>query len=247
MGRCAVDVARACQYTGAGTVEFLLDDQRNFYFLEMNTRLQVEHPVTELITGLDLVKEQIRVAEGHPLAFGQDDLKINGHALELRVYAEDPQNNFLPDIGRLATYVRPQGPGVRVDDGFEQGMDIPIYYDPMIAKLAVHGATRAEAIARMLRAIAEYQITGIETTLPFGTYVLTHPAFVSGDFDTNFIKDHFPPDALKPAAPDAATAQVAAALAAMLLSARKPAAAAASVDAGGAAASGWRRNRAGAR
>ena len=247
MGRCAVDVARACQYTGAGTVEFLLDDQRNFYFLEMNTRLQVEHPVTELITGLDLVKEQIRVAEGHPLAFGQDDLKINGHALELRVYAEDPQNNFLPDIGRLATYVRPQGPGVRVDDGFEQGMDIPIYYDPMIAKLAVHGATRAEAIARMLRAIAEYQITGIETTLPFGTYVLTHPAFVSGDFDTNFIKDHFPPDALKPAAPDAATAQVAAALAAMLLNARKPAAAAASVDAGGAAASGWRRNRAGAR
>jgi acetyl/propionyl-CoA carboxylase alpha subunit len=158
MGQCAVDVARACDYTGAGTVEFLLDDKHNFYFLEMNTRLQVEHPVTEYITGLDLVKEQIRVAEGHVLPFQQGDLSINGHALELRVYAEDPQNNFLPDIGRLQTYVRPQGPGVRVDDGFEQGMDIPIYYDPMIAKLVTYGATRAEAIARMLRAIEEYQL-----------------------------------------------------------------------------------------
>jgi acetyl-CoA carboxylase biotin carboxylase subunit len=247
MGQCAVDVARACDYTGAGTVEFLLDENRNFYFLEMNTRLQVEHPVTEQITGLDLVKEQIKVAQGEALAFRQEDLTITGHALELRVYAEDPQNNFLPDIGTLTTYVRPQGPGVRVDDGFEQGMDIPIYYDPMIAKLVTFGENRAEAIARMLRAIDEYKITGIETTLPFGRYVLTHPAFVSGDFDTNFIKNHFTPEALKPAEPDEATAKVAAALAAMLLSEKKPKAAAATAQADGATASGWRRNRLGVR
>ena len=246
MGQCAVDVARACQYAGAGTVEFLLDENHNFYFLEMNTRLQVEHPVTEQITGLDLVKEQIRVAEGRPLPFRQADLKINGHALELRVYAEDPQNNFLPDIGRLATYVRPQGPGVRVDDGFEQGMDIPIYYDPMIAKLVTFGANREEAIARMLRAIAEYQITGIETTLPFGAYVLRHPAFVSGNFDTNFIRDHFPAGALAPPVPDEATAKVAAALGAMLLSEKRPKAGlAVQGTAGVAAPSAWRRNRLG--
>ncbi len=247
MGQCAVDVARACDYTGAGTVEFLLDDQHNFYFLEMNTRLQVEHPVTEQITGLDLVKEQIRVAQGEPLAFRQEDLTITGHALELRVYAEDPQNNFLPDIGTLITYVRPQGPGVRVDDGFEQGMDIPIYYDPMIAKLVTFGADRAEAIARMLRAIEEFQITGIETTLPFGRYVLTHPAFVSGHFDTNFIRDHFTPTTLAPATPDEATAQVAAALGALLLSEKKPKSVAAASETTGAEVSGWRRNRLGVR
>ena len=247
MGRCAIDVARACNYAGAGTVEFLLDDKHNFYFLEMNTRLQVEHPVTEQITGLDLVKEQIKVAQGEPLAFRQEDLTITGHALELRVYAEDPQNNFLPDIGTLTTYVRPQGPGVRVDDGFEQGMDIPIYYDPMIAKLVTFGADRTEAIARMLRAIEEYKITGIETTLGFGTYVLRHPAFVSGDFDTNFIKDHFSPADLAPTTPDEATAKVAAALGAMLLETRKPKAAAVSGETAGAEVSGWRRNRLGVR
>jgi len=246
MGRTAVDVARACNYTGAGTVEFLLDEQHNFYFLEMNTRLQVEHPVTELITGLDLVKEQLKVARGEKLGFEQDDLHITGHALELRVYAEDPQNNFLPDIGTLTTYVRPQGPGVRVDDGFEQGMEIPIYYDPMIAKLITYGHNRQEAIERMLRAIAEYQITGIETTLKFGTYVLQHPAFVSGHFDTNFIRDHFPPDALTPPTPNTATAQVAAVLAAMLLETKKPPTAPATEDAGGAVAA-WRRNRLGSR
>ncbi|MFD1469525.1 acetyl-CoA carboxylase biotin carboxylase subunit [Hymenobacter caeli] len=247
MGRAAVDVARACNYTGAGTVEFLLDENHKFYFLEMNTRLQVEHPVTEQITGLDLVKEQIRIAEGQPLPFRQEDLTIQGHALELRVYAEDPQNNFLPDIGTLTTYVRPQGPGVRVDDGFEQGMDIPIYYDPMIAKLVTFGADRAEAIARMLRAIEEYQITGIETTLAFGAYVLRHPAFVSGQFDTNFIRDHFPPGALAPPAPDEATAQVAAALVAMLMETKQPQTPAAADAAGAPAASGWRRNRLGVR
>ncbi|MDX5422800.1 MAG: acetyl-CoA carboxylase biotin carboxylase subunit, partial [Hymenobacteraceae bacterium] len=191
MGRCAVNVAKACDYVGAGTVEFLVDENLNFYFLEMNTRLQVEHPVTEQITGLDLVKEQILIAEGNALSFRQEQLEINGHALELRVYAEDPTNNFLPDIGKLETYKRPQGLGVRVDDGFEQGMDIPIYYDPMIAKLVTFGKDRQEAIDKMLRAIDEYQITGIETTLPFGKYVLQHEAFVSGNFDTKFIERHY--------------------------------------------------------
>ena len=242
MGRAAVEVARACQYSGAGTVEFLLDDQHRFYFLEMNTRLQVEHPVTEQITGLDLVKEQIRVAEGQPLPFRQEDLQMRGHAIELRVYAEDPQNNFLPDIGRLSTYVRPQGPGVRVDDGFEQGMDIPIYYDPMLAKLVATGATRPEAIERLLRAIGEFQITGIETTLPFGTFVLKHPAFVSGNFDTNFVRDHFSAAALAPTTPDESTAQVAAALIALLLHEQQPAAVVAG-ETGGAGGSAWRRNR----
>lgn len=197
MGKCAVDVARSCGYVGAGTVEFLLDENRNFYFLEMNTRLQVEHPVTEMITGVDLVKEQIHVARGEKLSFTQQDLKINGHSLEVRVYAEDPSNNFLPDIGRLVTYRRPQGNGVRVDDGFEEGMDIPIYYDPMIAKLVTWGKNRQEAIDRMIRAIDEYTITGVETTLKFCQFVLRHQAFVSGDFDTHFIKKYFTPEILK--------------------------------------------------
>ena len=197
MGKCAVDVAKACNYSGAGTVEFLVDDQLNFYFLEMNTRLQVEHPVTEMITGLDLVKEQIKIARNETLTFKQEDLKINGHALEVRVYAEDPLNNFLPDIGKLHTYKIPKGTGVRVDDGFEEGMDIPIYYDPMIAKLITHGKDRKEAIDRMLRAISEYKIVGVETTLDFCSFVLQHKAFVSGDFDTNFIKHHYQPEMLK--------------------------------------------------
>jgi acetyl-CoA carboxylase, biotin carboxylase subunit len=198
MGKCAVDVAKACNYSGAGTVEFLVDDQMNFYFLEMNTRLQVEHPVTEMITGLDLVKEQIKVARNEKLTFTQEDLKINGHALEVRVCAEDPANNFLPDIGKLLVYKTPAGPGVRVDDGFEEGMDIPIYYDPMIAKLVVHGKDRTEAIERMLRAIADYKIVGVETTLDFCTFVLKHEAFVSGNFDTGFIKNYFTPEVLNP-------------------------------------------------
>jgi acetyl-CoA carboxylase, biotin carboxylase subunit len=196
MGRCAVDVAKACGYVGAGTVEFLLDENRNFYFLEMNTRLQVEHPVTEMITGIDLVKEQVRVARGEKLSFKQEDLKINGHSVEVRVYAEDPANNFLPDIGKLVTYRRPQGAGVRVDDGFEEGMDIPIYYDPMIAKLVTWGKDREEAISRMVRAIDEYEITGVETTLSFCRFTLLHEAFASGNFDTHFVKNHFKPEYL---------------------------------------------------
>lgn len=197
MGKCAVDVARSVNYIGAGTVEFILDENLDFFFLEMNTRLQVEHPVTEMITGLDLVKEQIRVARGEALAYQQEDLKMSGHAMELRVYAEDPLNNFLPDIGRLQTYKTPQGYGVRVDDGFEEGMEIPIYYDPMIAKLITYGKDREEAIERMIRAIEEYDITGIQTTLSFGKFVMQHPAFTSGKFDTHFVAKYFNADSLK--------------------------------------------------
>ncbi|MNK37714.1 Acetyl-/propionyl-coenzyme A carboxylase alpha chain [compost metagenome] len=197
MGRCAVDVAHSVNYIGAGTVEFILDENLDFFFLEMNTRLQVEHPVTEMITGLDLVKEQIKIARGEALSYEQEDLKISGHAMELRVYAEDPLNNFLPDIGTLQTYQTPKGYGVRVDDGFEQGMEIPIYYDPMIAKLITYGKDRTEAIERMVRAIEEYDITGIQTTLNFGKFVMQHPAFVSGHFDTHFVGKYFTPDSLK--------------------------------------------------
>jgi acetyl-CoA carboxylase biotin carboxylase subunit len=198
MGECAVNVAKACDYIGAGTVEFLLDENKNFYFLEMNTRLQVEHPVTEQITGLDLVKEQINVARGEQLSFTQDDLKINGHSIEVRVYAEDPLNNFLPDIGTLNTYKTPQGLGVRVDDGFEEGMQIPIYYDPMIAKLITFGKDREEARLRMIRAIDDYHISGVETTLPFCKFVMQHDAFITGNFDTHFVKHYFNTDSLKP-------------------------------------------------
>ncbi len=196
MGKCAVDVAKACNYSGAGTVEFLLDADHNFYFLEMNTRLQVEHPVSELITGLDLVKEQIKVARNEKLSFTQADLKINGHSIEVRVCAEDPTNNFLPDIGKLVVYKTPSGPGVRVDDGFEEGMDIPIFYDPMISKLIVHGKDRTEAIEKMLRAIDDYKIIGVETTLDFCKFVLKHDAFVSGNFDTGFIGKYYMPEVL---------------------------------------------------
>lgn len=212
MGKCAVDVAKACNYSGAGTVEFLLDDQLNFYFLEMNTRLQVEHPVTEMITGLDLVKEQIRVARGEKLSIGQEDLRINGHSIEVRVCAEDPANNFLPDIGTLSVYKTPAGPGVRVDDSFEEGMDIPIYYDPMISKLIVHAASRTEAIAKMIRAIDDYRIVGVETTLEFCKYVLKHEAFVSGKFDTGFIGRYFKPEELAPKNADNTIAAIAAAI-----------------------------------
>jgi propionyl-CoA carboxylase alpha chain len=197
MGEAAINVAKSCNYFGAGTVEFILDEKLNFYFLEMNTRLQVEHPVTEMVTGNDLVKLQINVAEGEKIPFKQADLKIHGHAVEVRVYAEDPANNFLPDIGTLATYTRPQGNGVRVDDGFEQGMSIPFYYDPMIAKLICHAETREAAIDKMIRAINEYEITGLETTLGFCNYVMHHEAFRSGKFDTRFVEKYFKPEVLK--------------------------------------------------
>lgn len=200
MGEAAINVAKSCGYYGAGTVEFILDENSDFYFLEMNTRLQVEHPVTEQITGIDLVKLQIKVAEGEKLPFKQADLKMNGHAVEVRVYAEDPANNFLPDIGTLKTYKRPQGHGVRVDDGFEEGMAIPFYYDPMIAKLITHAENRQEAINKMVRAIDEYEITGLETTLGFCRFVMEHEAFTSGKFDTRFVENYFKPEVLQPKA-----------------------------------------------
>ncbi len=202
MGEAAVNVARSCGYYNAGTVEFILDDKMNFYFLEMNTRLQVEHPVTEQITGLDLVKLQIQIAEGGKIPFRQEDLKINGHAVEIRVYAEDPANNFLPDIGILKTYRRPQGHGIRVDDGFEEGMSIPFYYDPMIAKMICHADTRKAAIEKTIRAIDEYQITGVETTLGFCKFVMQHEAFRSGHFDTQFVENYFKPELLNKELPD---------------------------------------------
>jgi len=197
MGEAAVKVAKSCDYVGAGTVEFLLDENKNFYFLEMNTRLQVEHPVTELITGIDLVEMQIRVARGEVLPIKQEDLKIKGHALELRVYAEDPLNDFLPSVGNLSTYILPEGEGIRVDNGFEQGMDVPIYYDPMLSKLITYGKDRNEAIELMLKAIQDYKVEGVSTTLPFGTFVFKHDAFVSGDFDTNFVKKFYSADIIK--------------------------------------------------
>lgn len=197
MGEAAVKVAQACNYLGAGTVEFLLDEKLNFYFLEMNTRLQVEHPVTELITGLDLVELQIRVARGEALALKQEDLRITGHAIELRVYAEDPLTDFSPNVGKLEVYELPVGDGIRVDNGFEQGMDVPIYYDPMLSKLITYGATREAAIEKMIEAIAAYKIQGVATTLPFGTFVMRHEAFRSGNFDTHFVKKYYNPETLK--------------------------------------------------
>ncbi len=212
MGEAAVNAAKAANYYNAGTIEFIMDGDKNFYFLEMNTRLQVEHPVTEQITGIDLVKLQIRIAEGEPLPFKQEDLKINGHAIEVRVYAEDPSNNFLPDIGTLKTYKRPQGHGIRVDDGFEQGMAIPFYYDPMIAKMICHDESREKAIGKTIRAIEEYEITGLETTLGFCKFVMQHPAFRSGNFDTQFVEKYFKPEVLLPVA-DKTEEMLAAALA----------------------------------
>ncbi len=197
MGEAAIKVAKACDYVGAGTVEFLLDENHNFYFLEMNTRLQVEHPVTEWITGIDLVEEQIKIADGQELSFTQEDLEINGHALELRVYAEDSLDNFMPSVGTLDVYQPPKGKHIRMDDGFEEGMEVPIQYDPMLAKLITYGKTRNEAIQHMIEAIAAYEVEGVSTTLPFGKFVCEHEAFRSGNFDTHFVKKFYSEDLLK--------------------------------------------------
>ncbi|HMG16701.1 MAG TPA: carbamoyl phosphate synthase, partial [Saprospiraceae bacterium] len=194
MGTSACDVARACNYSGAGTVEFLVDEKMNYYFLEMNTRLQVEHPVTEMITGLDLVEQQIRVARGEKLKFKQEDLTINGHAIELRICSEDPINNFLPSIGTLEVFSLPDLENIRLDSGYVQGMEIPIQYDPLLAKLIAYGKDRAEAIHKLVNAIDQFRVEGLATTLEFGKYVLEHKLFTTGQFDTNFIKDHFNAD-----------------------------------------------------
>jgi len=221
MGEAAVRAAQSCGYVNAGTVEFLVDGDLNFYFMEMNTRLQVEHPVTEWITGFDLVAEQIRIAEGETLGYRQDDLAIRGHAVECRVYAEDPAHQFLPDPGLLVRHAPPSGFGVRVDAGVEQGGEVHIHYDPMIAKLITWGRTRAEAIRRMERALAEYDIVGVQTTLPFCQFVMRHDAFRTGHFSTHFVAQHFDPVRLAPVDPEA---ERAAALAAVLYqAARRPA------------------------
>jgi acetyl-CoA carboxylase biotin carboxylase subunit len=213
MGEDAVKVAKASNYSGAGTIEFLVDENLNYYFLEMNTRLQVEHPVSEWITGLDLVEQQIRVARGEKLAFSQEDLTINGHAIELRVCAEDPRENFLPSVGQLTTYSPPLSmEHVRVDDGIEEGMEVPIYYDPMLAKLIAWGETREEATQRLIDAIDNFTIEGVATTLPFGKFVLQHEAFTTGQFDTHFVKHYFTPDKLD----NADEAEIAATLAVKL-------------------------------
>ncbi len=196
MGEAAVRAARACGYFNAGTVEFLLDSDMNFFFMEMNTRLQVEHPVTESITGLDLVAEQIRVAEGRPLSIKQANLKIRGHAIECRINAESPINGFLPEIGTITRYVPPTGPGVRVDSGVEQGGEVSRHYDAMIAKLITFGRDRAEAIQRMERALGEYTIQGVDTTIPFARFVMGHPAFREGHFSTRFVERYFDPEKL---------------------------------------------------
>ena len=197
MGEAAVKVARACDYLGAGTVEFLLDENHNFYFLEMNTRLQVEHPVTEWITGIDLVEQQIKIAQGEALDFKQEDLAIHGHAIELRVYAEDSFDNFMPSVGTLERYRPPSGENIRVDDGFREGMQVPIHYDPMLSKLITWGKTRNEAIQRMLTAIEAYEVVGVSTTLPFGRFVCEHEAFRSGAFDTHFVKKYYSEEILQ--------------------------------------------------
>ncbi len=188
MGECAIKVARAVDYVGAGTVEFLVSDlDKSFYFLEMNTRLQVEHPVTELVTGIDLVREQINVADGAELSFSQKDISWESHAIECRVYAEDPENNFLPSPGKITRLRVPQGNGVRDDGGVYEGSEVSIYYDPMISKLAVYGKTRAEATDRLRRALIEYEVGGIKTTLPFFREVVEDKEFIAGNLDTGFI------------------------------------------------------------
>lgn len=191
MAHAAILAAKGCGYVGAGTIEFLIDKHRNFYFLEMNTRLQVEHPVTELITGLDLVRLQLEVAMGKPLPIRQDDLKIHGHAIECRICAEDSESDFLPSTGRLTAYQIPSGPGVRVDDGVRQGQDVSVYYDPLLAKLVVWAPTRDQAMDKMHRALSEYVVRGVDTTIPFCSFVMKHEAFRSARFDTSFVKQYW--------------------------------------------------------
>ncbi len=189
MGEAAVRVARAAGYVNAGTVEFLVDAGRNFYFLEMNTRLQVEHPITELVTGIDLVHLQLHVAAGGTLGFSQEDVKWRGHAIECRIYAEDPYNNFFPSPGQVAQLVRPAGPGIRLDSGVYLGWTVPLDYDPLLAKLAVWGPTRDRAIRRMIRALDEYAVDGVKTTLPFYRQVFADPEYRAARLHTEFIEE----------------------------------------------------------
>lgn len=202
MGEAAILAARSSGYVNAGTVEFLLDDHLNFYFIEMNARLQVEHPVTEWITGLDLVAEQLRIAEGEALGYTSDHITMCGHAIECRVFAEDPANHFLPDPGMVLRHHPPAGFGVRLDSGIEEGHDIPIHYDPLIAKLSTWGRSRDEAIRRMKRALHEYEVAGVQTTLPFCRFVMEHEAFRTGQLSTHFVEEHFHPETVETISPD---------------------------------------------
>jgi propionyl-CoA carboxylase alpha chain len=212
MAEAAIKAAKACDYVGAGTIEFLVDKHMNFYFLEMNTRLQIEHPVTEMISGVDLVALQILVAEGKELPFKQEDLKINGHAIECRIYAEDPADNFLPSTGLLKKHRVPTGSGIRVDAGVEEGQQITINYDPMISKLSVHGPDREIARKRMLRALDEYEIAGCKTTIPFCEFTLNHQSFIDAKYDTHFVPDHFDPAKMQDTTKDEEVAALAASL-----------------------------------
>jgi propionyl-CoA carboxylase alpha chain len=191
MGLAAVEIAKAAGYLNAGTMEFLVDAEKNYYFLEVNTRVQVEHPITEMVYGIDIIKEQIRIAEGETLSLSQDDVKINGHAIEARIYAEEYDNNFLPSTGTITHYQPSEGLGVRNDSGIRVGSEISMHYDPMIAKLVVHGRTRNEAMEKMKRALREYKINGVKTTIPFCEIVLSHPEFINGTYDINFVAKHF--------------------------------------------------------
>ncbi len=215
MGEAALNVVRAAGYVNAGTVEFLMDDEKNFYFLEMNTRLQVEHPVTEAVTGVDLVQQQFRIAAGERLPFRQEDVQLRGWAIECRIYAEDPDRNFFPSAGVIRRLVEPQGPGIRVDSGVYAGWEVPIHYDPLIAKLVAHGSDRAQAIARMKRALGEYEVGGIRTTLGLFKGLLADPAFVAGELSTGFIEEYLQRRGVPPALPqkDAEAYAAAAALA----------------------------------
>ena len=191
MGSVAVKAAQSVNYVNAGTIEFLLDKDNNFYFLEMNTRLQVEHPITEMVTGIDIVKEQIRIARGRALSYKQEDVKFNGHAIECRINAEDPYNNFMPSTGTITHSILPTGPGVRIDTGVYPGFEITPFYDPMIAKLIVWGETRAQAILRMRRALEEYRIVGVRTNIPFHQTMMDSHRFMAGQYDTRFVEERF--------------------------------------------------------
>lgn len=221
MGAVAVQAARSAGYTNAGTVEFLVDSQRNFYFLEMNTRLQVEHPVTELVTGLDLVHLQLRIASGEKLPFGQEDVRLRAHAIECRIYAEDPDNNFFPSPGKITKLLRPSGPGVREDSGVYEGWTVPLDYDPMLSKLIAYAPDRPAAIARMRRALDEYFVGGIKTNLPLFRRILDHPDFVNARIDTGFLDRLLAIAAVPPSAKDG-MAEIAAVSAALFAATAQP-------------------------
>jgi acetyl/propionyl-CoA carboxylase alpha subunit len=237
MGKAAVKAAKAANYVNAGTIEFLLDKDHHFYFLEMNTRLQVEHPVTELVTGIDIVKEQIRIASGRPLSYRQRDVHQRGWAMECRITAEDPYNGFLPSTGRIISLYEPTGPGVRLESGIYEGFDVSLYYDPLIAKLCVWGADRANAIMRMKRALKEYKILGIATSIPFHQKLLESTSFIGGHFDTAFLDERFTMEQ----GGSTENEKVAAIVAALLTHDRRQHALSIPPPTGGGARTGWKR------